>query len=48
MNEHFKHEEYPVTKVPNILYYVGKDGYIYSVASNRKGRKRLYKSEEVE
>jgi hypothetical protein len=32
--------EYPVTRIPNMLYFVGKDGYIYYVPMKRGGGRR--------
>lgn len=49
MVEHIKHSEYPVIKDPKMLYFVGKDGYIYSVPLQRGARKhRHYVSESDE
>jgi hypothetical protein len=48
--EHFKHLEYPIIKDPKMLYFVGKDGYIYSVPLQRGARRRkryVYESDEI-
>lgn len=44
MIDSIKHTEYPIiNKEPNRLYYVAKDGYVYSVPMQRGGRAKIIK-----